>query len=356
MPKAFGFIPDKVTYVCAPEREVLVGCKWDISYYEQDKNIREKVLPAFPVDSSNEKTMKTAIAWASQPGYKYVNGQHTTITNTHTSYETENKPIKNVRVLSLEERGNGGRAYKVMIGKYYVDLREDVLMDVLLQTGVSPGGILNGEFIWAKIGTSMKLIRIDSELYGMIAESHAKKDLKPLSKTDLEIGGVYQDKKKNTAIFIGYINTTVFKEEPNTNNWNNRTKPTFNYEQTPIKKAMLFYKVYDFDGIEKSVKEMKTKDSTYQFEIKRSHTFIEKIKTVELPDDIVASLREKAVKDVKGYLLEFTGHKEPRKGYAKLDDWTLSRNIAYHSDHINMYVYGGKPVELFDVKKYLLFS
>lgn len=354
---ATGSIPEKISYVFSDEQEVAVGCEWDISWFENEEhqNTKVKVLPAFPVDSTDDKTMQRAKSWAAQGEWDPNTYQHKPATPQ--IEEVDNKPIKDVKVLSLEQRGNGGRAYKALIGKYYVDLREDVLMDTLLQAGVAPGGILQGEYVWAKSGSQMKLVRIGSELHRLIAEFESKKDIKPVGKKDLEVGGVYRDRKKNTAIFVGYVNTTVFKKEEFPT-WSERSykKPTFNFPRSEIKKAMLFYEVYDFEGLDKSVKQMKSKDSDYQFKIKKSHTYIEKIKNVTIPDDLIPYLRNKATKVIKNMILEYTGHKQPKQGYAAADGWTLSEYISYHSEHLNLYPFGGEPVDLFDVKKFLLFS
>lgn len=358
---AVGYFPEKISYVCSEEEEVAVGCAWDISWYEPEdddgpKTTKIKVLPAFPVDSTDEKSMKRAVAWAESGYYDYQTNK--THTRKHTTKEVDNEPIKNVKVLSLEERGNGGRAYKALIGKYYVDLREDVMMDTILQVGIAPGGILQGEYVWAKMGSQMKLVRIGSEVHRLLEEFCSKKDMKPIGKKELEVGGVYRDRKKNMAIFIGYVNTTIFKEEKRPTSWAERekAKATFNFEQTPIKKGMLFYNVYDFEGLEKSVKQMKSKDSNYQFDIKRSHTFIEKVKDITIPNDIIAYLRNKSLKAVKESILEYTGHKQPKQGYAKIDEWTLSQTISYDSKWLNLYPYEDEAVNPFDVKKFLLFS
>lgn len=355
---AVGSIPEKISYVYSTEQEVNVGCAWDISWYDSEdhKNVTQKVTPAFPIEPGNDKTLATAVNWATQGGWDHTTNQK--IIKKHFIDEVDNAPIKNLKVLSLEERGNGGRAYKALIGKYYVDLREDVLMDTLLQVGVAPGGILQGEYVWAKMGSQMKLVRVGSEVHRLLNEFEQRSAVKSIGKKDLEVGGVYRDKKKSTAIFIGYVNTVKYKEEKRPSvSWNSPTeKATFNYETIAYKKAMLFYEVYDFEGIKKSVKEMSTKDSSYQFKMKKSHTYIEKVDNVKLPDGLVEKLRTKAVTEIKKLILEYTGHTPPKKGYAKTDDWHLSSTISYNSEHANMYLYEGPAVEPFEVKKFLLFS
>lgn len=352
---AIGSIPEKIIYVYSIEKEVKVGCQWDISICdtEDHKNITQKVTPVFPIELGNEKSLNTAINWATQGGWDYKNNKPNV--KDYFVIELDNTPIKNIKVLSIEERGNGCGIYKVLIDKYYADLREDVMMDTLLQVGVAPGGILQGEYIWAKFGSQLKLIRIGSEIYRLINEFEARSTIKHIEKKDFEVGGVYRDKKKRTAIFIGYVNTIKYKDEACLK-INVVENAKFIYEQTVIKKGMLFYEVYDFEGIDKAVKEITTKDNYHQFKLKKSHTYIEKIKNVDLPNDIINKLRNKAVSEIKNSILEYTGYKNPKHNYSKINDFGLSSNISYTSEYLNMYPYDGTPIEPFDVKKFLIFS
>ncbi len=200
---AVGSIPEKICYIFSKETKAVIGCEWDVSWYDKSQNKTEKVLPAFPVDDADEKARDKATQWAERGYY----GQPKQVAK----YQTvDNVPVKDVRVFSLEHRGQGGRAYKVIIGKYYVDLREDVLMDTMLQVGIQAGGLLLGEYVWAKMGSQMKLVRVGSELHRLLLEFQSKKDIKPIGKTDLEVGGVYQTRKKQRAIFVGCVNTVGF--------------------------------------------------------------------------------------------------------------------------------------------------
>jgi hypothetical protein len=360
---AVGSIPKEVCYVSSEQQEVSVGCSWDIGgwYDADDENNtavgKEKVFPTFPIENGDEKSFKRAKEWA-ESHHAYYSDKPKKITAE--SVVVENKPIKKVRLLSLEERGNGGRAYKALIdGKYYVDMREDVLMDTILKTGVDAGGILRGEYVWAKMGSQMRLVRVDSELYKLITEFESKKDLKPVGKNDLEVGGIYQDRKKNKSIFVGYVNTCVFSQENSTPNYYDREKRVsdFKFKHTLIKKGLLFFDVPAHEkNVDSWAKKMKTEDNSYYFKIKKTHTYIEKVGEVSLPKNIISSLRDKALKEIKNNILKYTGHIPTEKGYGKPDSWTLSSNLCYGSDHFNMTSIDEPPVEPFDVKKYLVFS
>jgi hypothetical protein len=357
-----GSVPDKIAYVFSDEKLVTVGCEWDINWYnESDKptTTKESVFPTFPADASDENMISKAKSWAA--------GRYQKSTKETQVVVVENKPITNIKVLSLEYRGQGGRAYKALIEKYYVDLREDVLMDVLLKAGVSTGGILQGEYIWAKIGSQMKLIRVGSELHRLVVEFDSKKDIKPVRKNELEVGGVYQTRKKEKAIFLGYVNSTIYKRKTKPQNiysgyYKQTTyKPSFDYEKSNVKKLMLFYKCYDHDGLEKSLEKMKTKPADgyyYDFQIVKAHKYIEKLDQLELSENMINVLREKVATGIKNKVVEYAGFKAPDgqpQRAQSVSMTSIEKDIEYLSEYLNLYEFGSDPIEPFDIKKYLAF-
>ena len=138
----FGSIPKKVTYIYSQIREI-------------DGRF---VHPAFISDSDNKKTLETGHNWAEWKGYYQTEEVKTS------TFEIENNPLNSVQIISLEKRGRGGRAYKVIIevgnAAFYVDLREDVLLDAMLEAGINKKGFLSGKYIWSRVNSDMKLIRI----------------------------------------------------------------------------------------------------------------------------------------------------------------------------------------------------
>jgi hypothetical protein len=334
---AVGHIPEKICYVFSDEVEKPIGCEWDIASWRDDDDIsyvKEKVLPAFPTEEGHEKSLETAKAWAEQSWYGAKKAKVETV---------DNKPIKNVRLFSLEHRGEGGRAYKVLVDKYFVDLREDVMMDTLLNVGIKAGGILQGEYIWAKLGSQMKLVRVGSTLHTLILEFESKKAMKPIGKNDLVVGGVYQDRHKSKAIFIDWVNTSTFKSE----DYRSNNKASFNFKTTPLKKAMLFFEFYSYEKLDKFDNKFTHEDNSSRFNIKKTHSYVEKIDQIELPKRIVETLRDRQVKRVKSCILNYSSK--------QWDSWTLQSEVIYKSDFLNMYRSSGDVMAPFDIKKYLLF-
>jgi hypothetical protein len=173
-----------------------------------------------------------------------------------------------------------------------------------------------------------------------------------MSKLELEIGGVYQAEDKGQGIFIGYVNTTLLEVVQNEDDERNK----FSFKQEPIENAMLFYEIFKFETIEKSLKDISsTKDMTLQYKILSSHPYIQKVKMVELPQGIIEKLRSKTSKSIKDSILEFTGHTD-KDFYQRIDADDLCEQISFYSQFINLYSIGGPPVTPFDVRKLLLFS
>lgn len=192
-------IPKNVTYICKPEIEV--GFRWDDS--PEDKLYKaRKVIPAFCSDSDNKKTIETGRSWARENRYSNRGIDNTSKIE---EFSFKNEIIKEVELVSLEKRSEGGRAWKVLVyGHYYFDLREDVLLDILL-TDTVKNGIIKAGLIWTKIGSQMKLVRWGSELYQMAIDSGNRKESKNIKNP--EIGGVYENRKGEQFLYLGKVKT-----------------------------------------------------------------------------------------------------------------------------------------------------
>lgn len=342
-----GTIPQKVSYVYGHKLQVISGCTWDIDYLNKNST-KIEVYPAFPVSDNDEKSLAIGKSWVEQNKRQWdpITKQWYDIDVVALVDVTENKPLKNIKVCSLEHRGEGGRAYKILIDdKYYVDLREDVLVDVMLKAGISVGGILGGTYIWGKLRNQMRIIRVGSELHNLLLDSNIKKDLPKIRKGDLEVGAIYKSRQGDCGIFIDYVNTTTMAN----------ASDDFKFYYTTQKKAMLFYTPYSHEDPVDSFNSMSNKNMCYKFKICSSHNYIEKIGSVTIDKDYVFLIRSAAKKEITDDILEFTGHKKPDNNYSKINKSTLITNIVYYSSKLNLTKYGEPMLEPFDAKKMLVF-
>lgn len=192
-------IPAELKYV--RKKAVSVSQWWNKTAGQADK--QRMVRPTFVVDSLNEKTLNSAETWAG--GYQ----------KDQTAYDITvlpNNPIGSVELIDLDHRGRGGRAWKVLIdGAYYVDMREDVLLESLVNgPGVQDGMIL-GPFIWASAGQGLKLTRMESGDHKR-AENLQKRSKTTIKKKDLVVGGVYANASDSRYTFLGYADVDHLTE------------------------------------------------------------------------------------------------------------------------------------------------
>jgi hypothetical protein len=258
-----GNIPTKLKlFVCNPRQITL-------NYDDLEIAIGKPIMvnETFVSDADNPKTCATGEEWAKKNGIWNQSKQKYDVFGYNVE-EVDNKPITDVIVTSLEHRGNGGRAYKVIVnGKYYVDLREDILLDTILNAGIEIGGKLKGEYIWAKIGSAMKLIRTNSALHEEMLKSTEMNSLNKIK--NLQVGRIYESKTQR-LIYLGKVNSTevVFFEDQRANPYYNRTSNLIDGKLvTKPVSGMLFYEIVSY---QKDINAMEI--DAYRFSIKKSHT------------------------------------------------------------------------------------
>ena len=150
------------------------------------------VYPAFPADAASAAQLKTGKEWAKGWGNKQF----------HSEIALPNTPFRGLTILSLEERGEGGRAYKVITKEGYMfDMRESTLVDVLGYVGIRAGGYIDAEFQWIVDGSQKRLVRTGSKEY----LEGVKQKTSSIEFKNLEFGKTYRDAKNDDYVFYGYI-------------------------------------------------------------------------------------------------------------------------------------------------------
>jgi hypothetical protein len=293
-----GSIPKKITYVFGGKSKEMVGCTWDS--FDDLEYEKEEVYNTFPVDSSSEKSLATAIKWAERHSTKAK------------KLELDNAPISTIRVLNLECRSNGGRAYKCVIElqgkKHLFDLREDVLMDVMLKIGIQPNGIINGEFIWAKIGNHLKLIRIGSQIHNLISEYEVRANTEIISRDNLIPGTVYLDKKKEKYLFLGYFDSTEFiKNESNKNDFMKFSKKKLKNHLIFINLHRRFMELIETGTNEEFIDSII--NDRYYLKFSKDHKFIEKYKSTNFVlESYLSEFRNKSLEKLKENWMYYFQH------------------------------------------------
>jgi hypothetical protein len=186
-------IPEKIVYIS--------GKKTTISLSFDDYKtviLSEEVTPAFIASATSEKSIETGKEW--------VRNKNFDISIEPSLCFVENKEITSIRVVGLEHRSQGGRAWKVVLPNgFFVDFREDILLETIRTVGVKEGGFLNGSFVWASIGSQIKLIRVDSELYKQIIKENKISAISSVQCSELEPMTFYRERKGDVALYLGKV-------------------------------------------------------------------------------------------------------------------------------------------------------
>lgn len=170
---------------------------------------KDGVLHAFPVlDQSSTNRHDSAKRWSGRSEGQWIDGKYVKVDPNPSVYEFDNK-FDDVVIRNLEHRGEGGRAYQVIVthgGKQFrCDLREDALVDAILNVGIEAGGKLNASYAFAIAGSQTNLIRIGSEAYKEALKDAEMRGGKKLGKGDLKIGHRYKTLTGDTGIYMGDV-------------------------------------------------------------------------------------------------------------------------------------------------------
>jgi len=184
-----GYIPQNVVFFCRNEG----------THTSPAGTFQARM--AFPVSDQlvarGAKTVENAQHWAAgyhpRPDDSRLKG-----------IEVENTPKDSYRVINAEQRGEGGRAWKVITPEgYLVDLREDVFLPLLLREGLPKSGIIPATFQWCVNGSQIRLERVGSKAHALYTPADEVPQVKAATKAaktkvvvipvkDLVVGGVYQ--------------------------------------------------------------------------------------------------------------------------------------------------------------------
>lgn len=308
-----GNIPKRIKIYCRPEEAF--HHRWDD--IEVDESVAgTKGFPAFVTDAENPKTIKTAEDWCNYRQYDWVwnpeTGNRERVDRPKEWFvdERDNDPLTSVRLIGLEHRGNGGRAYKVKINdKYVFDLREDVLLDILLNVKTE-NGYLPGEYVFAKVGAEMKLVRVGSLLHTKMVD--ATDYWKDEVITKFDIGGIYQN-KIGKVIYLGQVyrrNLDVAWQKKAYSHWNHHELHD-DYEREPTsigvtntnRKVHLFYEFKEDDKEITSFDQIKHFIGTYycQFRDKAPQSYRRKVGQLT-DENLLEKVKERIKTEVFGNL------------------------------------------------------
>jgi len=266
--------------------------------------------------------------------------------------ETKNNvPVNNLKIINSFPTSFGTHYSVLVDGTHLVEMRDDVILDVMQNSSIDDNGMINCQFIWGKVGGHLKLIRVGSKLHLDVQESHNKKFNPKISSNQLERGSIYRTRNGTTQIFIGHIRSSEYHHIYKDN------KPIhFKYTTAPEQKFMLFAEVYGDEGLNVfnyDFSKYLEKDRVY-FTAKKTHSFIEKVGSNHIEDNAIPHIRT----IFKGKCADLLSKVNMTKTSYGIDSPSyVSYQICNNSVFLNMRGANIKEkVPLFDINKYLLLS
>lgn len=309
----------------------------NLKYYCKDREIDVegvKALSTFVVNADSPNLCDTADRWATQYDWQ------TKTTTKPVIFSYSNDPIENIVIVDLEKRSEGGRAYKVIFeqnGKnHYVDLREDVLVDVIKNCGIKAGGILIGSFVWGQFGSQMKLVRVDSSLYHSALESAQKGKSEKIKVSDLKVGHLYETQNGSKAIFLGRVKSIALFN-------NGLVNGIRHIGQKPIPPHMFFLELPSWrKNIDEHIKEcISEAKNPFYFQMKKTHTFrIDCGKVLESFDlkDHINKLKDSAIVLFEREATRWTGYPDNQLDYLMYTSQTLNISLIDDTAKVHQYI------------------
>ena len=273
-----GSIPENLKIFARPESKFKF--KWDDIQNDEDPlNLTIKCQPAFITDATNLKSQTVATKWCGHTIYNYETRQREKPSGMEV-IDCKNDFIKSVRIIGLEVRSQGGRAWKCLINnKYLVDMREDVLLDTMINSGIGPGANLPGNYIFAMISSEMKLIRVGSLLHKKMIES-TEFNLKSKI-TKLDVGGIYQN-KVGIFLYLGQVYSRTVKSEDIDSSYYQRFSYTRKYKYT-LQKPSKHHCVVQLKSVIQNMSELENiSRSNISFPAKLSTSYRDKIGQIDV--------------------------------------------------------------------------
>jgi len=235
------------------------------------------VTPAYPVDEkADKKVIENARKWSNERTFR--NGSYLNIPGKEEI--VENKEFTNIRIIELDIRGQGGRAFKILLNnKYYFDMRENDLLEIIGKHGIKAGGLLVGKYRLIKNGSQLRIVNIESKLYNEILKSNEENKLKPISLKNLVPGEIYKERNGVKSIYLGRV--TELKID---------IKYKYDYHKREYilkkinvtKNKTLWLDIYTSELSKKGLKECFKDINNEKLKFRTSHKFIKKIGQTDL--------------------------------------------------------------------------
>lgn len=264
-----GKIPESLSIFSRPVEVI----KRDIGAMTEEVEVR----PSYVCDKASKKAHENAEQWA-KGGWRGNSGMP------FTREDRDNVPFTGLRIWDLEVRSEGGRAYKAITpDNMLIDLREDVFLEALITQGIGVGGELGGDYVFAFLGSQMRVVRVGSDLHAGLEKTTERKKTKPIADKDLVIGGVYRGKSGDVEIYCGHVMDDGKKKQFWVKSWAygdalnaEKIQEDFSQHATGLR--------HEYDHATKSYTPTTQRQGMYRVTLRQSHSFIERLHIIDVGD------------------------------------------------------------------------
>lgn len=233
----------------------------------------------------------------------------------------DNLPIEKVKLI------NGSAV--MLDEETSVNIDADFIADAALNNCISPNGEIIGPFVFCKYKSNYSLVRVGSPLYQYVEERCKRAKMPKIKSKNFEIGGIYITPGGKKSIYLGSVNTTK---------WN-----SVNYSKY-LKNKKLFFQSYASEDLDFSNFTFGDTITLWNFDFKQSHSFVEMIDHINIPEDFIFMLRNSVRKYLKDRIVESSKN--------KLNKNTIEWEYRRLSPLVNAHRKGEK-VDAFDISKYI---
>lgn len=212
MNNPFGYyIPKKVIMISSNPVRVKLDI-WVKGSPNQEEEITEDlyvpatdpnifiVKPTKVVDATNKPSVTSGIRWATKlNNMSFVEKK-----------EVQNSPVTGIKMIGFDVANSTKKTteFKALFPDgSWVDMEAESLLDIVSTGSIQPEGLLAGEYIWAKIGNGMSLVRVGSSLHQVTLAGTLRKRMKKIKTKDLEVGGIYTTKAGQRWLYAGFCDT-----------------------------------------------------------------------------------------------------------------------------------------------------
>jgi len=262
------------------------------------------------------------------------------------------KPIKievidNTNIHNIQLDCSNSHSMRCTVhGAYNVPFTKLSLLETIKKSCVRGGGKIIGDFIWIKIESELKLIRIGSDVHSAAMRAISRRNSKKIPTKELVPGNIYETSAGRKYLFVDFVDVKIF-------HWKS-SKIVDPYGEGNLiiseKSKKLFFiemKVYVEDKkFFSSLEENDFEILKYRSRIQNDHSFVNVVSKYKLQKSFINNFRNYYRGLMKQYFIDVS--------LGKLSKNYITNYLVNYSIYFNIKK-NKEVIKDFEYKKYLAF-